>query len=137
VQRREITERRSAVATRPFLVRRLLRSTAVASLATAIGRLRALLLANVALQLLDGWVTLVGTSRGFGEGNPLVSAAMSSVGPAEGIFATKLIALGFLYLLYCRGTHPFVEPGLASLAVTYTVFAVLPWTVLLAGPPPG
>lgn len=104
----------------------------VATLRTPLARLRALFLANVSLQLLDGWVTLAGTSRGFPEGNPLVATAMSSIGPIYGIAAIKFVAMGFLYLVYQRGEHPLVEPGLMSLAVTYTLFAVVPWTVILA-----
>lgn len=96
------------------------------------GRLQALFLANIALQLLDGWVTFTGVSRGFHEGNPLVASAMSSVGPAWGIAAVKIAALGLLFLVYRRREHPYVEPGLISLAVTYTLFAVVPWTVILA-----
>lgn len=104
----------------------------MATLATTLGRLRALFLANVSLQLLDGWVTFSGVSRGFPEGNPIVATAMSSVGPLYGIAAVKLIALGMLYLVYRRREHALVETGLLSIAVTYTLFAVLPWTVILA-----
>lgn len=110
-------------------------TTSVATLSTTLGRLRALFLANVSLQLLDGWVTFAGVSRGVPEGNPLVATAMSSVGPLYGIAAVKLLAVCMLYLVYRRREHPFVEPGLLSLAVTYTVFAVLPWTVILANHP--
>lgn len=99
------------------------------------GRLQALLLANVALQLLDGWVTFAGISRGFAEGNPLVASAMSWAGPGWGIVAVKVAAVTLLFLLYRRREHPYVEPGLISLAVTYMVFAILPWTVILASTP--
>jgi len=98
-------------------------------------RLQALFLANLALQFLDGWVTFMGISRGFPEGNPLVASAMSSVGPAWGIAAVKIVAIGVLFLVYQRREHPYVEPGLISLAVTYTIFAVVPWTVILASTP--
>ncbi len=98
-------------------------------------RLRALFLANVSLQLLDGWVTFAGISRGFPEGNPLVATAMSSIGPILGIVAVKILAIGLLYLVYQRREHPLVEPGLISVAVTYTFLAVVPWTVILASTP--
>lgn len=98
-------------------------------------RLQALFLANVVLQLLDGWVTFSGISRGFPEGNPLVASAMSSVGPVLGIAGVKFAAVALLFLIYQRREHPFVEPGLLSLAVTYTLFAVVPWTVILASTP--
>ncbi|MDG2308898.1 MAG: DUF5658 family protein [Candidatus Binatia bacterium] len=107
----------------------------MATLLTPLSRLQALLLANLSLQFLDGWVTLAGTSRGFPEGNPLVATAMSSVGPIYGIAVVKIVAMGLLILVYQRREHRFVEPGLLSLAVTYTLFAVLPWTVILANTP--
>ena len=95
-------------------------------------RIRALLAANVALQCLDGYVTLIGTGRGYGEGNPLVHSAMSAVGPFGGIFGMKLVAIALLVMLYRRGAHPLVEPGLFSVAIAYTVFAILPWMMLLS-----
>lgn len=100
-------------------------------------RLRVLVAANVALQFLDGFVTLVGTSRGFPEGNPIVATAMASVGPTAGILLMKLLALALLYVIYRRGEHPLVIPSLSSLAFAYTFLAVLPWMLLLAGKPPG
>ena len=107
----------------------------MATLLTPLARLRALFLANVSLQALDGWVTFTGNGRGFPEGNPLVAAAMASIGPAAGIAAMKLMAVGLLYLVYKRHEHPYVEPGLISLAATYALFAVVPWTVILASAP--
>ena len=107
----------------------------VATLRTPMARLRALFLANVSLQLLDGWVTFAGISRGFPEGNPLVASAIASIGPLGGIAAMKLVAVGLLFLVYQRREHPMVEPGLMSLAVTYALFAVVPWTVILASAP--
>ena len=100
-------------------------------------RLRVLIGANVFLQFADGFVTILGTSRGFAEGNPLVAAAMTSIGPTGGILFMKLLALGFLYIIYRRGDHPMVIPGLGSIALAYIFLAVLPWTLLLAGSPPG
>jgi len=98
-------------------------------------RLRALFLANLGLQGLDGWVTFVAVGRGLPEGNPLVAAAMASVGPAWGIAAIKLLAAGLLYLVYRRREHPYVEPGLISVAVAYTLVAVVPWMVILSATP--
>ncbi len=100
-------------------------------------RLRVLVGANVVLQLLDGFVTIVGTSRGFPEGNPVVATAMAAIGPMGGILSMKLMSLCFLYLMYRRGDHPLVVPSLSSIALVYTFLAVLPWTLLLAGSPPG
>lgn len=100
-------------------------------------RLRLLVGANVLLQFLDGYVTILGTSRGFAEGNPIVAFAMASIGPTGGILFMKLLALSFLYLIYRRGDHPLVIPSLSSIAVAYVFLAVLPWTLLLAGTPTG
>ena len=98
-------------------------------------RLKILLLTNAVLQIIDGYVTLLGLGRGFVEGNPFVRAAIEAIGPAGGIMLAKLLALGFLYFLYRRRQHPLVEPGLAYVAVVYVVMAVLPWTMLLSSTP--
>lgn len=116
----------------PALARSLHKQTAVLSLLLPLTRLKILLLANAALQLLDGYVTLLGVGHGFAEGNPLVRAAIGVVGPTGGIMAVKLFALGFLYFLYKRRSHPLVEPGLAYLAVVYAMMAIVPWTLLLS-----
>ncbi len=107
----------------------------MATLSTPLARLRALFLANLSLQFLDGWVTYAGISRGVPEGNPLVALAMSSIGPMYGIASVKALAVCLLFLVYQRREHPVVEPGLISLAVTYTFLAVVPWTVILANTP--
>ena len=111
---------------------RLLLPESVATLQTPLARLRALFLANLFLQALDAWVTLAGTGRGFHEANPLIASAMSSMGPTAGLLLAKFLAVVLLYLVYRQKHHRLVEPGLASLAVLYTFFAVVPWTVLLA-----
>ncbi|HEY8515961.1 MAG TPA: DUF5658 family protein [Candidatus Binatia bacterium] len=102
------------------------------SLLAPLDRLKALLLTNVALQVADGYVTALGVARGFAEGNPLVRWAMESLGHGPGLVAMKAVALGCLFLLYRRGHHRLVEPGLAYLAVVYLTMAVIPWTVVLA-----
>jgi len=104
----------------------------VLTLLLPLTRLKILLLTNALLQLVDGYFTLLGVGRGFAEGNPVVRAAIGVVGPAGGILAVKLFALGFLYLLYKRRGHPLVEPGLAYVAVVYAMMAILPWTMLLS-----
>ena len=98
-------------------------------------RAKLLLLTNALLQLADGYVTLLGTGRGYGEGNPLVREMMTSVGPTGGIVIAKLTALAFLLFLYRSRQHPLAEPGLAYVAVVYTLMAVLPWTMLLSAQP--
>jgi hypothetical protein len=104
----------------------------VLSLLLPLTRLKVLLLTNAALQVIDGYVTGVGVARGFVEGNPLVRWAMETLGAMPGILAAKLVALAFLYVLYRRGHHRLVEPGLAYLAVVYVTMAVIPWTMVLA-----
>jgi hypothetical protein len=117
------------------VVRTLLSRALVLTLLMPLTRAKLLLLANALLQLVDGYVTLIGTGRGFMEGNPLVRGLMAQLGPAGGLVLVKLMALGFLYYLYKRRTHPLAEPGLAYLAVVYVTMAVLPWTMLLAAQP--
>ena len=117
------------------MVSQLLKGTRVAALLTPLARLRALFLANVSLQALDGWVTFAGISRGVPEGNPLATTAMSSIGPVSGLIAIKMVAIGLLYLVYRRREHPYVEPGLISIAAAYTLFAVVPCTVILVSTP--
>ena len=107
----------------------------MATLHSPLARLRALFLANLFLQALDAWVTLAGTGRGFHEANPLIASAMSSIGPTAGLLVAKFVAVSLLYLVYRQRHHPLVEPGLVSVAVASTVFAVVPWTVLLAPTP--
>jgi hypothetical protein len=97
-----------------------------------LSRLRLLFLANVLLQVADGSATLVGLRLGMAEGNPILAALMGAVGTTPALLLAKLGAFAGLGMLYWCRRHPLVEPGLASLAVIYAVFAVLPWTVLLA-----
>lgn len=117
------------------MVHELLAEAVVLTLLLPLTRAKILLLANALLQLTDGYVTLLGTGRGFVEGNPLVRSLMSELGPAGGILLVKLMALGFLYFLYRRRQHPLAEPGMAYLAVVYVLMAVLPWTMLLSAQP--
>jgi hypothetical protein len=97
----------------------------------ALGRIELLLLLNLVLQAGDGLVTLSGLRLGMSEGNPLIAGLMGVIGMEPGLVLAKLGAiLGLLVLYTCR-RHPFVEPGLAALAAIYTVFSILPWTLLL------
>jgi hypothetical protein len=102
-----------------------------------LGRLKFLVLLNVGLQLLDGAVTYIGTNRGYVEGNPIVAAAMTSIGPMGGLLSMKGAAILLLLIIYRRGHLPLVQPSLMSLAVAYTFLAILPWTLMLAGLPTG
>jgi hypothetical protein len=116
------------------MVRRLLTWSGVLTL-LSLTRTQLLVIANALLQLADGYLTMLGIDRGLPEGNPLVRSMMASLGDAGGIFAAKVVALGFLFYLYRRRQHPLVEPGLAYCAVVYAVMAVMPWTMLLSSTP--
>ncbi|HZR82818.1 MAG TPA: DUF5658 family protein [Candidatus Binatia bacterium] len=115
-------------------MRRLLwLARAVVLLQPPFSRLRALVVTNMGLQILDGHLTLRGLSRGFTEGNPIVNRAIELVGPLEGVLAMKLFAIGVLYLLYRnRRRLPHAGAALVSLAIAYVAFAIVPWAMLLA-----
>lgn len=108
----------------------------VAILDTRLARIRTLLLLNLCLQALDGWVTYAGMGYGFLEGNPLVAALMTSLGVVWALAASKALAVALLVALYRKRESPLVEPGLLSLAAAYTFLAVGPWTILLASNQP-
>jgi hypothetical protein len=95
-------------------------------------RSQLLVLANVALQLADGSITLLGLRLGMSEGNPLIAGLMDAVGTEPALLFSKLVALVGLAVLYRCRRHPLVEPGLASVAVFYVAFSIVPWTALLA-----
>ena len=95
----------------------------------------ALLLVNVALQVVDGGATLVGVGRGFPEGNPLLDHAIATLGLPAAVVVAKAVAVVLLLLLYRSRTHPWVIPGLAGVAIAYITFAVLPWTLVLLSLP--
>jgi hypothetical protein len=98
-----------------------------------LAKLRALLVTNVGLQILDGHLTLQGLARGFAEGNPIVNAAIDLLGRTEGVMAMKLLAIIGLFVLYRHaGRLPHTVAGMVSLAIAYVVFAIVPWTMLLA-----
>lgn len=98
----------------------------------SLGLLELLLLVNVALQVLDATITLVGLRHGLVEGNPIVASLIHAIGAVPALVAVKCAALVALLALYRLGRHWLVAPGLASLALAYTLLAVLPWTLLLA-----
>ncbi len=104
----------------------------MAILATRLARIRALLLLNLCLQALDGWVTYAGMGYGLLEGNPLIATLMASLGIVWALAASKALAIALLLALYRKRESPLVEPGLISVAAAYTFLAVGPWTVLLA-----
>jgi hypothetical protein len=83
----------------------------------------------VVVQILDGVLTYIGV-RTFGigiEGNPLVAWYAQAFGPAAGLAAAKLFAIGCASILYLTARRGAV----AILTVVYIVFAIAPWAVLL------
>ena len=89
----------------------LLPAVVLTTLLLPLTRAKLLLLTNAVLQLLDGYVTLLGLGRGFPEGNPLVRSMIASLGPTGGILIAKVAALGFL--LVGAGMHTVQTAGLA------------------------
>jgi len=80
------------------------------------------------VQGLDGMLTYLGVSIwGPGiEGNPLISSVVATAGPAAGLAAAKLVAIGFGIVLHLRRVHNIV----AFLTAIYVALAILPWTAL-------
>lgn len=80
------------------------------------------------VQGLDGILTYLGVSIwGPGiEGNPLISSAVATAGPAAGLAGAKLVAIGFGIVLHLRRVHNIV----AFLTAIYVALAILPWTAL-------
>ena len=98
-----------------------------------LAKLRALVVANVGLQVLDGHLTLRGLGRGFTEGNPLVVRLMELVGPIQGVVVLKLVAIGVLLLIYRHAWRQrSTVAALAMLAIVYVSFAIVPWAMVLA-----
>ena len=83
----------------------------------------------VLVQALDGVLTYIGV-RTFGldaEANPLVAWYAQAFGPAAGLAAAKLFAIGCASILYLTARHGTV----AVLTLLYIVFAIAPWAHLL------
>lgn len=115
------------------MVQALLHAGAVILLEPPLAKLRALVAANVGLQVLDGHLTLEGLGRGFAEGNPVVVQAMEILGPFEGVVALKLLAIVVLLLIYRHAWRQrSTVAALAMLAVVYVSFAIVPWAMVLA-----
>lgn len=86
-------------------------------------------LAFVVVQALDGVFTYIGVSTfGIGiEANPLVAWYATAFGPAAGLAAAKLFAIGCASVLYVTARHGTV----AILTLMYLVFAIAPWAHVL------
>src|SRR5262245_3253497 len=91
---------------------------------------RALLLAFIATQVADGWLTYLGLVN-FGlhiEANPVVAWYVATCGPGVGMLATKGFAVACALPLYKRALHSI----LALLTAFYVVTAILPWLHVLS-----
>jgi hypothetical protein len=86
-------------------------------------------LAFVAVQVLDGVFTYIGVlTFGIGiEANPLVAWYAEAFGPAAGLAAAKIFAIGCASVLYLTSRHRTV----AVLTLLYLAFAILPWAHVL------
>lgn len=82
----------------------------------------------VIVQGLDGAMTYLGVHTwGLSiEANPIISAALATVGVGTGLALTKLFAIALGVLLHLRRIHLVV----ALLSVFYIAVAILPWMVM-------
>ena len=92
--------------------------------------LHQLLLLNISLQLFDGVASYHGV-RWWGEGNPLISEAMVTLGIGPALLLYKAKACGVLVLLR-RVTPPRTTlAAYAVVAVAYGTMSFVPWLVRL------
>ena len=92
---------------------------------------RAIWLAFVATQLLDGMLTSSGV-RLFGmevEGNPLILWYAQTIGPAAAVWGAKAFAVGCGAILDANDRYG----ALAAMTVLYLACAVVPWVLLFSG----
>ena len=90
----------------------------------------------ICLQVLDGVFTYVGINN-YGneiEGNPLIQKLILSNGPSLGLFFAKLFTvLAILFLWKLRNKVTWIPLSIAMLTFYYMFFAILPWSIVLAG----
>jgi hypothetical protein len=89
-------------------------------------RLHQLFLLNLALQMFDGVATYVGIVH-WGEGNPLIVAAIPTLGVGGALLLFKAKACGFLVVLRRLAGHRGVYESFVVLAVAYTALSFIPW----------
>jgi len=91
-------------------------------------------LSVIFLQVADGLLTFIGVSKlGIrAEGNPLLSSLMESYGVGNTLLITKFLAI-VVCLMLIKLSEKFepVKPALICVCVIYTLFAVLPWSIIL------
>lgn len=86
-------------------------------------------------QILDGALTIGGvTTYGIAaEGNPMLRTLMELIGLAPAVVLTKL-ACSALVIVLCYQAHTiaWLPRALKGILGVYTLFAVIPWSVMLA-----
>jgi hypothetical protein len=82
---------------------------------------------NVLLQIVDGILTYNALGLGFPEGNPLLGASIVTLGPASALLLFKAKACGLLLLIRRSSSTLFVERALQGTALSYALFAIVPW----------
>ncbi|MCW5892425.1 MAG: hypothetical protein KIT14_18035 [bacterium] len=93
----------------------------------------ALVVLNLLLQVFDGVATWLGVGLGFGEGNPLVHQAMTTIGTGPALWAFKLQASACILLVWTlRHRSRLAAPALAFTAALYAACSVGPWSAVLA-----
>ena len=89
----------------------------------------------IAFQILDGIFTYSGIGK-FGseiEGNPIVSNLINSLGEIAALSLTKIFCiLAILMLWSLRKKVLWVGKSLEFICAYYLLFAIIPWTVILA-----
>lgn len=91
----------------------------------------ALVLFNLALQVLDGVLTYVGCAAGYAEGNPIIGCAAATLGTVPALVLFKAAACLCLALLWQLRRHPLACPALAAAAAVYMVGSAGPWSYIL------
>ncbi len=95
--------------------------------------LTALVIVNVLLQVFDGLATYAGLQVGYGEGNPIVAAAIGTVGPGTALAFFKVEACLCLLLVWAlRHRTRLAAPALFVTASLYLMGSVWPWSAVLA-----
>jgi Domain of unknown function (DUF5658) len=90
-------------------------------------RLHQLFLLNISLQMFDGVATYQGISHHWAEGNPILIAAMATLGVGPALLLFKAKACGFLVLLRRRGPRPIIQAAFSGIAAAYLLFSFVPW----------
>ena len=94
----------------------------------------ALVLINVMLQVVDGFMTFAVVRPGLAEElNPLVRAVIEHCGLGPTVCLVKLFAIGLIGLVWPLRRSSLAAPALLFLGAFYAVIVLLPWTAALAG----